>query len=1000
MVFSVPVSGNLQTQIQQEFCQSSAIAFSLFQQAIAVVPDVEIDPLTHEVIGTPIAEALGWSFTRFGQQARSNQTAALFLQESGDVWQVKVFGGDSGDRSGAYWAPKGIGNRAYLPPIDKQTQIQLIGEYVQGLFWDWIEVHPEVPLVITEGGKKGLAGLSAGSVAIALYGCDCGNSPDLTRFLVPGRQVFIAFDQDEKATTRVRVSRGIARLARRAMALGCSVRIAQWDPALGKGLDDVIAAHGAERWHQILAAAPSFEDWQRRRIEGAIFQRLRFPLGNYQPSLRISEPDLSKAIALDTIPQTGIIGIISGKGTGKTKLLTRLVDGLERVLAPGHRESLQRGLGRRLGLDYLHDTDRAEGRKLGNNGEPTYRLSLCWDSLLAINPKDYPVGSYELVIDEADQGFRHLINGGTCGKRGMRPALIDRAETLIRGAKRVLLASADLTALELDYVATLRNEQPWILQNDYREDGYCCQFLSDTPQQAGSRNQARAAALAQLIEAIQRGDRLWIAVDTRKASKTLFQLAIALGVPSKRILRFDGDTSSDPAQRCFADHPDPWITENQPQLVIASPSLTSGVSIEQDYFDGVFGFFEGQSIAPWDVDQALSRVRQPVPRIVFAVAHGKSQGISAAQNALTYQADLYRRTELLSWFSGDRSLLEKVDFHSPSARYHAASSAERNAAMAEFGLSLRLRLELAGNSVFCPTVEPEDPDLQSALELWKTAQQQVCQADAEAIARAEAIDEDTAIALRQKRVLTLSDRQKLSRHDLCQFYGISPEKLRLEDILMDRNGRQRQQIQITELLIWDCLAQCKDKQKLDKLIQWEQPIPAQDLPGAQLLAKGADILGVRELLAFLIQTTEANQSWTKDSPEIKAFVDRCQAHPKEVKLCLNLTIRPSMQPTAIVGMVLKSFGLSTVMQRDGGNRQTRLRTRYYRLEPSSLKQLKTLLQTRAKHYQEQGFQLRTHPLTLLLLEGVADNEPLSTPQQQILEAHPLNHTLNRLKEAS
>nr|WP_222610245.1 hypothetical protein [Synechococcus elongatus] len=101
-----------------------------------------------------------------------------------------------------------------------------------------------------------------------------------------------------------------------------------------------------------------------------------------------------------------------------------------------------------------------------------------------------------------------------------------------------------------------------------------------------------------------------------------------------------------------------------------------------------------------------------------------------------------------------------------------------------------------------------------------------------------------------------------------------------------------------------------------------------------------------------------------------------------LKLCLNLTIRPSMQPTAIVGMVLKQFGLSTVMQRDGGNCQTRLRTRYYRLEQSSLKQLKTLLQTRAKHYQEQGFRLRPHPLTLLLLEGVATTSRSRLPSRK------------------
>ncbi|WP_334191200.1 plasmid replication protein, CyRepA1 family (plasmid) [Synechococcus elongatus PCC 11801] len=987
MVFSIPVSGDLQTQIQQEFCQSSAIAFSLFQRAIAVVPDVEIDPLSHEVISTPIADALGWSFTRFGQQARVNQTAAVFVQESNEVWQLKVFGGDSGKRTGSYWAPKGIGNRAYLPPVDKKTQRELIGEYIRGLFWDWIEAHPEVPLVITEGGKKSLSAISAGSVAIALYGCDCGNSPDLTRFLVQGRPIFIAFDQDAAAKTQARVNRGIARLARRAIAAGCSVRIAQWDPKLGKGLDDVIAAHGAEQWHQILAAAPSFEEWQHHRIERAIFQRLRFPLGKYQPALKVSEADLSQAIALDAIPQTGIVALLSGKGTGKTKLLTRLVTGLERVLAPGHRESLQRGLGRRLGLDYLHDTDRAEGKKIGAEGEPTYRLSLCWDSLLAINLKDYPAGSYDLVIDEADQGFRHLINGGTCGKRGMRPGLIAKAETLIRGARRVLLASADLTALELDYVVSLRNEQPWILQNDYREDGYCCLLVTDQPRQAGSRRWARSVVLAQLIEAIQRGDRLWIAVDTLKASKALYQMAIALGVPEKKILRFDGETSSDPDQRQFSDSPHPWIQKYQPQIIIASPSLTSGVSIEIDYFNGVFGFFEGQSIAPWDADQALSRVRQPVPRIVFAVAHGKSQGISSAQNALTYQADLYRRTELLSHFSSDQSLLQKVDFHSPAARYHASSAAEHNAAMACFGLSIHQRLKLAGNFVASEEqIDFDSQSLQAAHDLWRQSLALVRQADAEAIARAEAIEDETAISLRQKRVLTLSDRQKLSRYDLCQFYGIAPEKLQVEDVLRDSDGRKRRQVKALELLIWDKLARHKDKLKIERLSQWQKPIPAHDLPSAQLLARGADILGVRELLVFLIQTTESEKGWTKETPEITAFAERCLAQTREVKLCLNLTIRPSMQPTAIVGMVLQHFGLKTVMRRDGD----KLRTRYYRLDLASLQELKTLLQTRVKQYVEEGFSLRPHPLTKTLLEGVDTESQLASSRPALFMVSALD----------
>ncbi|WP_338463056.1 hypothetical protein VZH09_01395 [Synechococcus elongatus IITB7] len=46
-----------------------------------------------------------------------------------------------------------------------------------------------------------------------------------------------------------------------------------------------------------------------------MLQRLRFPLSHYQPSLQVSEPDLSKAIALDAIPQSGIVTLPSGKGT-------------------------------------------------------------------------------------------------------------------------------------------------------------------------------------------------------------------------------------------------------------------------------------------------------------------------------------------------------------------------------------------------------------------------------------------------------------------------------------------------------------------------------------------------------------------------------------------------------------------------------------------------------------------------------------------------------------
>jgi hypothetical protein len=93
---------------------------------VRIVADIEIDPVTQEVVSTPIADAMGWTYTRFGHQAKPSQTAALFIQEDGSIWQAKVFGLDGhGKRSGQYFAPKGIGDVPYLPTVPPAMACEL-----------------------------------------------------------------------------------------------------------------------------------------------------------------------------------------------------------------------------------------------------------------------------------------------------------------------------------------------------------------------------------------------------------------------------------------------------------------------------------------------------------------------------------------------------------------------------------------------------------------------------------------------------------------------------------------------------------------------------------------------------------------------------------------------------------------------------------------------------------------------------------------------------------
>ncbi len=220
------------TPIIEEFLQESAIAQDVFDCAVSLVPDIEIDYITKEVIGTPLYDLLDWKYTRFGHQAKPNLIGAFFLQETGDVWQAKVFGQDAGKRSGRYYAPKGIGDKVYFPPVPQRVR-ELVAQK-HGLrepkptesFWEWVSSHPQIPITLTEGGKKALAAISQGEVAVSLYGCLCGalsmssegNPIPLTLIqeLQPnaanGRPITIAFDQDLKPKAKQSVAKGTRRL--------------------------------------------------------------------------------------------------------------------------------------------------------------------------------------------------------------------------------------------------------------------------------------------------------------------------------------------------------------------------------------------------------------------------------------------------------------------------------------------------------------------------------------------------------------------------------------------------------------------------------------------------------------------------------------------------------------------------------------------------------------------------------------------------------------------
>jgi dephospho-CoA kinase len=844
-------------------------------------------------------------------------------------------------------------------------------------FWQWVQEHPEVELIVTEGEKKALSLLSAGFAAVSVPGVNCGYRclkdrggnvikrslhPDLLPFA--NRRVAITFDRDEKESTRLKVDGAILTTATLLTAAGALPVVVQWDGKRGKGIDDFIAA-GGDVASLIANARPP----QALNLHFAR-KRVAKRLGDYKPNLKVCVPCLS-AIAPESIPRDGIIAIVGETGTGKTKLLERIIREVTAVIAPGFRVSLQRGLSQRIGLTYIKDADRGGGYFIDADGKQVYKVGLCWDSILSVPIWMYPDGSYDLILDEADQGFMHLISGATCGKDGKRPALVQRAINLIRGARRVLLASATLTRHELDLVADLRGEKPWILQNTYKANSYPITLYSGQQGVKGSTSDARAMAIKAIREAIAAGRRVIVPCDQLLTSKTVVTLGTSLGLMPHEIMRFDRETSSEDRQREFADAPDKFLERHDIRLFVHSPSLTSGVSIESNSFDLCVGIFEGQSISPDDALQALARVRKPIPRVVYASHYGKGNHRIDATRKADYLQQIERRTQLIERVTGHSTPNTVGD---PIAEYHAATQADRNAAMATFGASLQALLEAAGHDVTVGTTI-KAPD---TVRYWRAMRRDALEADNWALHCSDITNEEEASTLRAKQHLKHADALKLLRFDLCDWYAINSLELSIDDVAYDRRGRTRRELSRLEALIWQDLSRSKDTADLDRLQSHNAPIQAHDLPDRELASQTAIALGIPELLQHCIES----DGWHTETDWIKKFAATVRAYTADLKLAIGFKIHQRMTDCQIVGMILRHYGFSTTSRRLGSEKDRR---RVYQLEIESLNTVRAILQRRAERHTGKGLQPCPHTLIKLILGGM-DSSPSYLPNSTVTEA--------------
>ncbi len=891
-------------KIKQEFIEGSSIHPALYAAATQIVADLSVG--YGGEVSTPIHEALGWRYTRFGNQTKPTLYAAILRNEDGSCWQAKLSNPRLNSRGiQKYETPVGNGSRAFLPFIPAEIRQLIAQRYGVEVpencsFWDWYAVHsdPDIPLILTEGGKKALALLSQGFVAIALYGVNGGYRningirsliPDLERFVRAGRTVILAFDQDEKPTTRKRVTTALYRFGRILSASGAAVQIAQWDAKHGKGVDDLIVNAGTAAWQSAYEAALSLEFWQ-------LWQRLENRL-TYSASLQLNSADLSM-LQVENLPTTGIIALTSAKGTGKTKFIGTVIADAERAIAAGHRVSLMRNLSQRLKLDYRGDLDKVNGEFI-NGAAYTFRVGLCVDSLLAIDPNKF--AGCDLVLDEAVQVIRHLLTSSTCARDGKRPALLGRFAELVQNARRVIVADADLNNATLNYLKELRHQDTpiFLIRNTYQPEGYPVRFINASD---------RSSILDDLIEDVAKlpaGKVLYIATDSKSTSKAIARL-IGQRHPEKRVLLINSETSGGELEQAFIRFPDRELEAGSYDIILCSPSVATGVSIEaKGIISRVYGIFTGSSSTDEDMAQALGRVREPVQRVVWCAKTGNNfSKVSRSTNAIEVKNHLYDQTRTSvslirsSLRQDTHKGIQEYDWQSdPNVNLYCQIAAAQNSAMYRLRDSLLVRLRYEGNQVKIETRE-KNPATQKAMTVLRLELRQL---EAERLVAADDLTYSEILQLEQQESVSPDAATAIAKFYLKDFYCL--DILTPDDVLFDQDGRRRGEILSLEDLLFPDLPTDRTAKSLEKQMRWGQNLCPWDISNAALRRRLRQEIGLDKLLQKL------RSGWNYTRYDLAPYAAKARALAPHIKAVLHLTFSEKISDVQIIHQLLAQIGV-------------------------------------------------------------------------------------------
>ena len=663
---------------------------------------------------------------------------------------------------------------------------------------------------------------------------------------------------------------------------------------------------------------------------------------SYAPNLQLNTrylPDLAKII-----PSQGIIALKSPKGSGKSVQIQQIITSARNRGMPVISLTPRRALGReqslKWGIDWGGDAELTGIHHL-TLLENLKTLGICWDSLWKLMERDW---SHTLVlIDEAELALLHLLLSSTCKEK--RPLILRTLETKLRECLAhggmLLIADADLTDLSLNYFQSLIPNIPiFMISNQYQ--GPETRWQVDFHQ--GKKDVVIAHLIADLAtpvmeEGEERQRRIVIPTDSQDQAEALERF-IAERFPHLLIVRIDSTTTETEAGRAFVERPNEKILEIQPSVLIYTPSMGAGVSIDVPWFDQMYGFFNGV-IEPSQCRQMLGRVRAAIPRTIWCRHHGQIQGNASflPEEIKAHLFSFHRQTNILidvaKAIAPDNPTdwqirqtydaiwnPEKHAWDNPHVDLYCNLIARKNYGLRHLASELYRQLKDEGHFLIH---EVDNDKTDEGLRVTQIKQQLPLE-EAQAISSADDISLDLALFLKQKPNLSQQQRHQITK---ALLKAELPDVPLTPDFIHKAVTQNQRKWLNAQKLFWYAqhpkLIETIDRREwLHHLHQFSQGVVYfPDIRTYSLQVKVLRNIG----LFRLIDLNCPEKEYSSDGAEIQSLLRQARQYASLIRTTFNLKVTKKTKPIQFLNLLLDRVGLHLQF-----HRQTAKGERFYRLD--------------------------------------------------------------------